>query len=205
MSLTDLIADLKSSLQDAATVFDAPADADFIRHLNQAALDMGRVRPRTLVGELALVAAQPNYPAPADLLRPKFPLWGMAERQQRRPWDKAWPGPAPRLSLVDTGSGRELWLDPAPTEAQISLLGARYRFYYFATHQIDVDASKTTVLPGDRGLLLLRAQAEAMLEMAMRNIKKPVQLRDGSNSAPKNGTPAALASWLLEAFARQAA
>ncbi|MGC8165252.1 hypothetical protein ACP3WT_27055, partial [Salmonella enterica] len=70
-------------------------------------------------------------------------------------------------------------------------------------HHIDEQASKTTISPGDRDLLILRAQAEAMREMVMRNIKKPVQQRDGLNSAPKNMTPSAFYDKLMEEWARR--
>ncbi len=205
MSEADLVADLKAALNDTASVFTAAADADFKRHLTHAALDFGRARRRTLVGTLALVADQHNYPAPANILWPKFPIWGVNEKRQAKPWDKNWPGMLPQLQLVDVAGGRELHLDPAPTAAQITAFGAEYRFYYYAGHAIGGAAADTTVQPVDRDLLLLRAAAEAMKELAYRNSKKPVQLRDGLNSAPKNSTPAALADWLMKEFERRAA
>ncbi len=64
--------------------------------------------------------------------------------------------------------------------------------------------SDTTVPDEHRGLLLLRAQAEAMQELAARNIAKPVQLRDGQGGAPRNGVPAALHAQLMDAFERGA-
>lgn len=203
MSKADLITDLKASLLDAATVFKAPADADFVRHLEHAALDLGRKRPRTLVGEVTLVADTPNYPVPADLLQIKLPLWGSAERRQRNPWARDWPGQLPRATVVNVAGGQELWLDPAPTTAQIAQLGTAYKFFYFAGHQIADAANDTTVQPVDRGLLLLRAQAEAMKELAARNMHKPVQLRDGMSGTPRNATPAALYAQLMEEFERQ--
>lgn len=205
MSKTSLVADLRAMLGDAAAKFTAAGDADFTRHLDLAAFDLGRFRPRTLVGTLSLVADQPNYAAPADLVRVKYPLWGVTERSQRRPWDANWPGRLPCLSLVENSGTRELWLDPPPTAAQIRDLGATYRFYYFAGHAIDDVAANTTVRLADRWLLLLRAVVQALQELAARGVAKPVALGDGFGSMPKNGTPGFLAEQLLKQYERMAA
>ena len=198
MSQGDLVDDLKASLQDAAKVFTAANDADIKRHLDVAALEMGRKRPRTLLGTLTLVAEQFNYAAPADFLSYKSDLWGIPA--SRIPlWDKSYPGRLPDVQPAMNGAVRELHFSPPPTATQITVLGSAFKFYYFAAHAISATAASTTILPGDRGLLLLRAQAEAMKEMAMRNIGKPVAMRDGMSSAPRNGTP----SFLFEALMTQ--
>lgn len=202
MSQADLVADHKAGLMDSADTFTAALDADFIRHLNNAALALSMRRPRTLLGTLALVADQTGYAAPADFHSFKASLWGSATT---KPWDKNWAGRLPNVAAVEVSGEMEIHLDPAPTTAQISLLGSAYKFYYFAKHSISTTAASTTVRTGDRGLLLLRAQAEAMKEMALRNIKKPVQMRDGLASAPRNGTPAALFQALMDQFEREAA
>lgn len=206
MSEADLVADLKAALNDAADVFVTASDGDFKRHLANAALDFGRIRRRTLVGTLTVVADQHNYPAPADLIAPKWALWGFNEKRRTKPWDSHWPGALPRLALVvDPANGRELHLDPPPTAAQIAAYGATYRYYYYAAHSVNATAALTTISVHDRDLLILRAAAEAMAELALRNSKKPVALRDGLNSAPRNSTPAALADWLMQEFQRRAA
>jgi len=198
MSKTDLVADMKASLQDAAKVFTAANDADFKRHLDTAALDMVCKRPRTMLGTLTLVAEQFNYAAPADFLSYKSDLWGIpASRIQ--PWETNYPGRLPDVRSALNGAVRELHFLPPPTEAQITVLGSAFKFYYFAAHTIDATAANTTIFAGDRGLLLLRAQAEAMKEMAMRNIGKPVQMRDGISGGTRNGTP----SYLFEALMKQ--
>lgn len=200
MDRASLIADLKVSLHDAADVFTAAEDADFGRHLDNAVLDFSRARRRTLLGSLLLEANRFDYPAPANLLQVKFPLWGRDQRAARQTWDRNWPGTLPRLQLVEGAAGRELHLQPAPTAVQIADLGANYPFYYYAAHEIGLAAAATTVAAGDRGLLLLRAQAEAMKELALRNLGKPVAMRDGLSSQPRNGTPAALYGQLMAAF-----
>lgn len=206
MSQADLVADLKAILMDAAGKFTAASDADFKRHLDLAALDMGRVRPRTRVGEVTLVADQPNYTAPADLLQPKIPLWGTTEKARRNLWDSNWPGRLPRLTLADNDGTRELWLNPSPSAAQITDLGSAYKFYYFAGHQVGALAADTTVQAGDRHLLLIRAAAAALQELAHNGITKPVQLGNaGVGGMPKNGTPGALADQLLKHWQEMAA
>ena len=145
MSQGDLVADLKAYLNDAASKFTAASDADFIRHLDVAASDMGRVRKRTRIGTLTLVAGQMTYPAPTDIRQPKFPLWGQNELRERKPWLSNWPGKLPRLSLIDGDGGDELALDPAPTAQQISDLGSEYKYYYFADHHVDGPVSRHPV------------------------------------------------------------
>jgi hypothetical protein len=198
MTRAELAMALKESLQDAASVFTAPEGADFLRFLDLAALDFPRVRPRTLLGEITIVADQFNYPAPADLLTYKSALWGVNRYAQ--PWEKSWPGRLPNVSLAINGSVRELHFSPPPTAIQISTLGSSFKFWYFAAHTIGEEEADTTILSGDRGLLLLRAQAEAMKEMAIRNIAKPVQMRDGVSSGPRNGTPSYLFEALMKSF-----
>lgn len=203
MSLTDLMADFKASLHDAANIFIAANDGDFSRMLNVAALDMARVRPRTLVGSAVLVADTDSYAAPSDLVAYKTDLWSAQRLPQ--PWEPNYPGPLPRVQLLEDGGVKKLVFTPAPTALQITVLGSAFRYYYFAAHVIDATAANTSIRAGDRNLLLLRAQAEAMREMALRNIAKPVQLRDGISQSPKNGTPAALYGALMDEFERMAA
>jgi hypothetical protein len=203
MSRTDLAADLAVSLHDAADVFAGPDDMG--RLLDAAVVDFSRHRPRTLTGTLTVEIGRMAYPAPDDLYLFKSSLWGIAPVQRARPWERTWPGPNPDVRTVDGADGPELHLTPAPTAQQLATLGAEFRFYYFARHAIGDTAAETTLRAGDRGLLLLRAQAEAMRELAMRNIFKPVALRDGLMSAPRNGTPAALYGALMQEWEAKAA
>lgn len=200
MSQADLVADLKASLQDSSAFFSAAADADYVRQLNAAALDFGRKRNRTLVGAINLVAEQAAYAAPADIVAFKSGLWGIAPRSAPKPWEPGYPGRLPCVRLAEEGGVRKLHLDPPPTAAQISALGSDYRYYYFAGHAVGAQAADTTILGGERGLLLLRGQAEAMRELMFRGIAKPVQLRDGLTSAPRNGMPSYIYEKLMEEF-----
>lgn len=206
MSQPDLIEDLKGILNDSQEKFKAADDADFIRHLDVAAHDMGRVRRRTRIGSVTLVADQNNYAAPADILFPKIPIWGVAQRKARKQWHSNWPGVMPVMSLIDGDTSEEIYLEPAPTASQIADLGTDYKFYYFAFHSIGVAAADTTVKLADRDLLLIRATAQALTELAHHNVAKPIKLgSQGIGSMPKNGTPSALAKDMLDLFERMAA
>jgi hypothetical protein len=199
MSRADLVADLKASLHDAAEVFTAAGGADFARLLDLAALDFARPRPRTLIGSVLLTAGTADYALPDDFHAYKTDLW-IDPGRAGKPWEKHYAGPAPRIAVAFIDGVQRLIFFPAPTWEQIAAWGSAFRYYYFARHLIGEAAAQTTLDAGDRGLLLLRAQAEAMRELAMRNIGKPVALRDGLNSAPRNGTPAALYQALLDEF-----
>jgi hypothetical protein len=150
-----------------------------------------------LLGTLTLVADQQAYAAPVDILIFKSALWGVGRTS--RPWERSWTGYLPDVRLAVNGSVRELHLLPAPTAHQISILGSAYKFYYFAAHIVSANAVETTIAQGDRGLLLLRAQAEAMRELAARNLGKPVSMRDGISGGTRNGTP----TYLFEALMRE--
>lgn len=201
MSLADLVADLKRSLHDSASVFDAALDADFERFLRQALPDMGWKRARTLVGQITLTSGQANYSLAAlpAFYSYKTHAWEPTTRMQ--PWEPGYPGAVPRVSGFKDGTGNWLAFEPAPSAAHLVLRGSVFTFYYFGQHSLGVAAVDTTVHAADRGLLLLRAQAEAMLELSLRNVAKPVQLRDGLSGTPRNSTPRALFDALLSAFA----
>jgi hypothetical protein len=200
MSLVDLVADLKSSLHDSAAVFNAAADADFVRFLNQALLDMGWKRPVTRLGQLALASGEANYSLVdyPDFYNYKTHLWDM--QVHRQPWEPGYPGAVPRVSCYKDGVGAHLAFEPAPSAAHIAVRGSAFKFYYFARHVIGAAAVDTTVAAADRGLLLLRAQAEAVLELILRNLAKPVAMRDGLSGVARNSTPRALHDALLLAF-----
>lgn len=201
MNEADLVADLKASLFDTAGVFTGEDDADFKRFLAQALPDLQVKRPITRLGEVQLVAGEALYPLAglADFSALKIDLWRDPAKLPK-PWEPSYPGALPRLSAVWSGTEAALMFEPAPTAAHLALLGTVCRFWYFAVHVVGADALDTTVAATDRGLLLLRAQAEAMLALAIRNAAKPVQLRDGLSGTPRNSTPSALHRTLLDLF-----
>lgn len=198
MARADLVADLKASLLDAAKVFVAPDDADYLRHLDRAAEALTVRRPRTMVDTLSLQAGVPNYSAPADLWRYKSTNWGADYRGN--PWDRSWPGRLPQVRELD----RELWLMPAPTAHQIAVLGPRFTYFYYARHRLADAPEHSTVGTGERSLLLLRAQAEAMRELAMRDtVRNTAVVRDGFTGQMRTNTPAVLAQQFLDEFERR--
>lgn len=201
MSLDDLAQDLQRSLHDSAGVFAADDYADLKRFLNLALPDMAWKRPITRLGQVTLVEGEPRYTLAvyADLANYKTYLWDKAAGYPQ-PWEPGYPGALPRVAMQRDGAVPYLVFDPAPSAAHIALRGSVCKFYYFAMPVIGVDAADTTVAEQDRGLLLLRAQAEAMRELTIRNAGKPVQLRDGLSGTPRNSTPSALYQALLAEF-----
>lgn len=204
MSEADLVTDLKASMLDSVGVFTTTEDADFKRHLGNAAADLTRYRPYRAKQSITLVADQADYTAPAGLLFVIKVLYGQKEKATRKPWEDNYPR-VPTAKKYGDGNNLMLLLEPAPTAAMITDLGSSYEFLASMQHAIGANAVDTTVDPGDRALLLLRAQAEAAKEMAYRNIHKPVQLRDSLGGIPRNGTPAALHDQLMKEFERMAA
>lgn len=200
MSMADLVADLKTSLHDSAAVFKAPADADFQRFLRAALADMGAKRPVTRKASVTLEADTARYAVPvADFAAYKTDMWADATRLPK-PWESAWPGPIPCVAA--TWDGATWWLDfeTAPSPKHLAVFGRLFQFWYFALHVIGENAGDTTVAYADRGLLLLRAQVEALRELSVRAAAKPVQLRDGLSGVSRNSTPAALHEALLRVF-----
>jgi len=203
VSATDLISELKASLLSSADYFqgtDADPDADFVRHIQVAAADLGDNRNRTLIGEFELVADQADYTdVPADLVRINSPLWGTEKRIN--PWADNHPGPLPRARVSRTASGQRITLTPAPTRHQIITLGSTYRFYYAASFWTGSTSDDLSLDGTDRGLILLRAQAEACKELALMNVSRHVETRT-SVSGPRNQTPRSLYEMLMTEYRR---
>jgi hypothetical protein len=199
MSRTDLVISLQSMLMDSADRFDDPDDFD--RQLNAAAADLSRVRPRVISAELTLIADECFYTAPTDLIVPIALDWGTNELRSRLPWNTNWLGRIPRIRALTTSGVKKLMLIPAPTAYQISELGQTASYRYSAVYVIGSEAADTTVEEKDRPLLLLRALAEAMQDLASRGVSKPVTLGGKAGlSVPKNGAPSVLAEQLLKRF-----
>jgi len=199
MSMTDLAADLMVTLHDTATIFQGEGDEHFRRFLSQALPDMQLKRPLTRLGEVALLSNVPRYSLAhcPEFAGYKTHLWGTC---MPRPWEPNYPGALPRVEATRDESAWWLVLDPAPTWKHIGAFGHSLRFWYYGLHVLGAEAATTTISPDDRGLLLLRAQAEAMRELAIRNAGKPVQMRDGLSGTPRNSTPAAMHETLMRLF-----
>jgi len=201
MALDDLVADLKASLHDAASAFDAAEDADYVRFLALALPDMGIKRGITRLGRVVLTAGEPRYSLAAypDLQAYKTHLWD-APSWAPKAWEPGYAGALPRVCAEPDGTLHWLMFSPAPSAEHVAVRGSSFAFWYLAKHVLGTVAADTTVMEIDRGLLLLRAQAEAMREVALNQVNKPINLRDGLSGTPRNSTPAALHEMLLRLF-----
>lgn len=195
MNRNDLIAQLTASLLDSATAF---KPEDFGRHLTMAVADYSRYRPMDAMDELTLMAGVAVYPCPDDLDAVLGCDWGRAEKATGNPWDTNWPGQLPEIRPIRIAGERRLRLNPAPSAAQISTLGNVCAYRYATAHV--ADETHCTLRQSDVDVVLLRAQAEAMRELAMKGVTKPVQMRDGMSQGPKNGTPSFLYALLMAEF-----
>lgn len=186
MTLDDLVADHKAQLGKVAARFTAPDDADFVRHLRNGAGRLSAKCLRWASGTLTLVAAQSDYPAPADLLGAPSTDWG--KDYLRRPWDDDFLGLTPHMLSIQVDGVAMLRLVPWPTSAQIGAWGGTLTYQYLAHHQI----TENLVTFGDlqRPLVLLAALVEAMRELSTDTTV--VQLQKGLAGLPTAGTPAYL-------------
>lgn len=206
MSMADLVEDLRLALNDAADQVAKAGQNDrtFDRILADAARELSRPggRSRTLVGEVTLTANEPAYDLPADFVAFKYSTWGDKNRSDNPMWSPARVGRLPEARVVEVGGTRKLYLNPAPTAAQITVLGGTYPFFYWAAHSVGADAAATTVPDADRDLLLLLGMAQAMDELAARGTTKPATLGGGQVPGVPvlNGNPAALAVQLRKAY-----
>lgn len=197
MSLADLVVTHKAALMDAADVFASAGAEDLEQHLKTAADDFRRVKPNVQYGEITLVADQRAYALPADIGDYKYDTWGQRRLQ---PWETGYSGRLPRTQLAVVAGVKKLVLDPAPTQANIDEAGSVLSYYHVVPHTIHAtDGAQTTIPLALRGLLILRAQVEAMRQLAMRNSMKPVQMMEGFGNTSRNGT----ASYLFEALSQE--
>lgn len=196
MILDDLLTDHKAQLGKVAARFTADDDADFIRHLQNAAARLSTQCLRWVATTLDLVAGTADYPAPDDLLGAPMTDWGT--HQNRRPWDADFVGYAPRLLEVAVAGTPMIRVVPTPTAAQIVVWGATANVHYLARHRIDDDG--VTFADRDRAKVLLAALVEAMRELAADTTV--VQLQKGLSGLPTAGTPAYLYEKLRDELER---
>lgn len=195
MLLTEFITTFTASLRDSASGFKPEA---LTRHVQAAVRDYSRYRPLEETGTLNLEAGEDTYPAPDDIEGVLGCDWGRRLKAERNTWDDDFPGWLPELRIAFSSQGRLLRFYPAPTARQIALIGSSCRYRYAAQHVLTEQIN--TIPAGDEGLVLMRAQAEAMRELAIHQASRPVQLRDGVSSQPRNGTPGYLFEQLMAEF-----
>jgi hypothetical protein len=186
MTLDDLVIDHKAQLGKVAARFTAEDDADFVRHLRNAAVRLTSKCLRWASGTLALSVGVSDYPAPTDLRGAPSTDWG--KDQRRQPWDDDYLGLTPYMLLLDVDGVAMLRLAPEPSAAQIATWGGTLTYRYLASHQITAETVTFTEL--QRPLVLLAALIEAMRELATDTTV--VQLQKGLAGLPTAGTPAYL-------------
>ena len=197
MNRPDLLKAYSDSLLDSQRAFKAD---DFGRHMDTALRDLAQVSPRNVLAQLNVLPMQRECECPPDLIRVIATHYGRAEKMQRQPWDVAYP--AHRLPDVmvryRADGSRYLQVSPPPSYEMMTQLGAVVEYEYSAKHILtDEHNSLTPVL---EQLLVLRAQAEAMRELAMRNSTQPTQIKDSLTNTPANGTPSYLYTLLMNDF-----
>ncbi|WP_024303316.1 hypothetical protein [Pseudogulbenkiania sp. MAI-1] len=193
-----LITKLQASLLATAESF---LPEDFARHVHVAVADFSRYRPLEMVDTLALQAGLALYPCPAELTVVLGCDWGRDAKLTLDPWDNRWPGALPAIRVMRQGENRVLYLTPAPSARQISLLGSACTYRYGAAHM--VSETDGTLADQDVPLVVLRAQAEALRELAAKHTTVPYQVRDGISATPRNGTPSYLHTVLMDEFERR--
>ena len=204
MAMADLVAVLKTSLHDVGSVFEGDTgapDANFERFLLQALPDMQLKRPATRLGSIELregIARTSVSGSNPGFAAFKTHMWG--DGCKIKPWSPDYPGTLPRVSASFESSQWWLNFSPAPSGRQISAYGSQFDFWYYALHTIGELPEDTTIGLQDRGLLILRAQVEAMRELAIRNAGKPVAMRDGVSSQLRTANPSAMADSLMRQF-----
>lgn len=189
---------LSASMLDSKRMF---TEADYPRLLNMALAALNAVRPLHKVVVLELAAWRALYPCPEDLNSVFACWWGRSYKAHAAIWADDYPGKLPEWRVLPGAQGRLLQAQPAPSAQQIQILGNRCELEYCADHVLTDKACTLNAELLD--LLLLRAQAEAMRELAMRNATTAYQLREGVGSVPKNGTPAYLYQELMAEFERR--
>lgn len=207
MNRADMQSALEASLLDAVNIFGASGSGTrtdaMNRALDAAVRDFNRLLPRIVQDTLTLVQDQRDYPA--DPQATAFHTTPLVEDNIARSIDSPQRARVVPMPLLTRGSANaKTWtFRPTPDALTLAQIGTSYPFSYFAAHVLANADADTTLEDEDAPLLLLRAQAECMKEMAIRNIGKPVQLRDGQYSQTRNGTPAALYDLLMQMFEQQ--
>lgn len=188
MTLTELRTALKASIHDAGNTL---SDADLDRALTAAAHAMQLKRPRILTASFTVSMGTTTYSeVPSDLVRVHRVTWGSVcpPRWDLRMYGYSNPQPRPRLYVVGSPT-RQFILSPAVTQDQLRIFGTQFDYEYVADHVVSETPGETTIASSDRALLLLRAQAEALKELAMRAVVRPTPT-SGRTGSTGDGTRA---------------
>lgn len=197
MNRPDLLKAYSDSLLDSQRAFKAD---DFGRHMDTALRELAQFYPRRMLAELNAMPMQREYECPADLIEVLATHYGRAEKAQRQPWDAGYPTQRlPEVTVQYRADGsRYLQVFPAPNYQLMAQIGAVVGYEYSAAHIVTEEVCTLTEV--DVQLAILRAQAEAMRELAMRNSTQPTQIKDSLTNTPANGAPSYLYTLLMNEF-----
>lgn len=185
----------KNSLLDSVRAF---SETDLERHADIALQALSQIKPKRCFTVISLVSGRSLYRCPVNLNGIHACHWGRAHKAAVQPWEDHYAGRLPEWSVTHNEAGvRFLRANPAPTFQQIGALGSSAELEYRADWQWGD-------IQGMENLLMLRAQAEAMRELAAKNATTAYNIREGISATPKNGTPAYLYEQLLQEFERLA-
>lgn len=194
---TEFLSRYKKSLLDSVRAF---SDADLERHVDIALQALSLIKPKLSATVLTLVGGRSLYPCPANLLAFQACFWGRANKAAVQPWDDGYVGKLPEWSVTHNEAGeRFLRANPPPSFRQLSYIGSYAEIEYRAAWDWE-----DVGIGGMGHVLMLRAQAEAMRELAAKNATTAYNIREGISATPKNGTPAYLYEQLLQEFERLA-
>lgn len=196
MMRKEIVAQYSASLLDSKRAFN---DTAIQRHIDIALKALSEIRPQLKVTVLNIAAGHSLYPCPTDLIRIHKCNWGKDARSFQRPWDDHYIGSLPYWRICRNDKGERLLIaEPAPTVIQERVIGSRGELVYTAAHVLTDD--ECSLNDEEIGLLILRAQVEAMREISMKNSTQAYQLREGISSTPMNGTPGYLYIKLSDEF-----
>lgn len=203
---SDVRKQLDDSLIDCGSVWGEEGanerSAAMDRFIDAALTDLNRVTPNVCAGSLSVTAGSSLHPAPDDALRFIDSEW-VERNALRQPWTPQYVAVVPQPRLVRLGNVKSWQFSPPLDATTLAKLGSAFHYTYIARHRLTEDEAQATFDAALIPLVILRAQVEAMKEMAMRNSNKPMQTRDALYSQTRNGTPAALAEMLMKLFEAQ--
>jgi len=207
MLKADILVALKNTLGESSKLLDEKFD----EILSTSISDYSRYKTLTGIGHLTLVAEQSVYDAPNDLQVFKSHNWGRAHRKRSDPWNSPQVISIPDVKVVPSTSqvsAYQLALNPVPTASALSVVGHSMQYFYSKKHLVSNVAAgtdgSTTIPETDQALLILRMQAEAMLQLSLKRVGKTSTRDPLTKMTNRSGLPAELYRQLLKEFEKRA-
>jgi len=145
MNRTEFATLLMAEMKDAdGTVI---TEALWLGFIDAGVRFFSNYRPLSKRATLDLVADQSEYARPTDFLDLKEVEWGASRRRfSSSTHPAAWDANFEKVDLPRfRQNGNKIYLDPAPTAAQITQFTATYAYWYKAAHVVDDDGSTVPV------------------------------------------------------------